>query len=357
MNTQSYTREVFLDTYGFGQAKEYFLNLNGEHYDSKAIVGVAAKFLPSIARPLLNNEFSGGEHQVEKLLMRLGFVVDRIPNGVPAVNPFERGKIYIRQKEIHGRFGGQQRGGISTPSSPFVFLFTGEHGSAFGYQDGERPDGVFEFTGEGQTGDMRLIKGNKAIRDHAENGKDLLLFRALKQKGQYRFLGTYVCDDFQWRMAKDKSGALRKVVVFELLPLENVEAIISKPGVRATATRSLDELRRRAYAAAENSGGKTGVGTRTIYTRSADVRDYVLERAEGICEACDKPAPFNRTDGTPYLEPHHTRRLSDGGPDHPRWVGAICPTCHRLIHHGAEGRWVNANLENRLKIKESKDSP
>src|ERR1700746_1774493 len=23
------------------------------------------------------------------------------------------------------------------------------------------------------------------------------------------------------------------------------------------------------------------------------------------------------------------RRLSDGGPDHPRWVVAVCPNCHR----------------------------
>lgn len=45
-----------------------------------------------------------------------------------------------------------------------------------------------------------------------------------------------------------------------------------------------------------------------------------------------KAAPFQRKDGTPYLEPHHIQRLADEGPDHPKWVGAVCPSCHREIH-------------------------
>lgn len=48
------------------------------------------------------------------------------------------------------------------------------------------------------------------------------------------------------------------------------------------------------------------------------------------------------------LEPHHTRRLTDGGPDHPRWVGAACPACHREIHHGEHGRIKNEALQDKL---------
>jgi hypothetical protein len=25
------------------------------------------------------------------------------------------------------------------------------------------------------------------------------------------------------------------------------------------------------------------------------------------------------------------------GADHPKWRGAVCPTCHRNIHHGVDG--------------------
>jgi 5-methylcytosine-specific restriction protein A len=87
---------------------------------------------------------------------------------------------------------------------------------------------------------------------------------------------------------------------------------------------------------------------RLYRARSAAVRKYVLARADGACEVCGDQAPFSRRDGTPYLEPHHTRRLSDGGPDHPRWVAAICPNCHREIHHGAEGEEKNRTLQARL---------
>jgi 5-methylcytosine-specific restriction protein A len=55
-------------------------------------------------------------------------------------------------------------------------------------------------------------------------------------------------------------------------------------------------------------------------------------------------APFERPNGTPYLEPHHIRRIADGGPDHPRWVAGICPNCHREIHHGKNGDQLNEGL-------------
>jgi len=75
------------------------------------------------------------------------------------------------------------------------------------------------------------------------------------------------------------------------------------------------------------------------------VKAYVLKRANGHCEACKKAAPFVRKDGSPYLEPHHIKRVADGGPDHPRSVGAVCPTCHRFIHHGEGGSKLNVELE------------
>jgi 5-methylcytosine-specific restriction enzyme A len=80
-------------------------------------------------------------------LYRSGAVQSTAPVGIP----FEVGKLYHRQGDIHQVFGGQERGGISTPDGcPFVFLFTGESGEQFGYSDGWRPDGIFAYTGEGQ---------------------------------------------------------------------------------------------------------------------------------------------------------------------------------------------------------------
>jgi hypothetical protein len=45
-----------------------------------------------------------------------------------------------------------------------------------------------------------------------------------------------------------------------------------------------------------------------------------------------------------HLETHHTRRLSDGGPDHPRGVVAVRPNYHRRAHHAADAITYNEYL-------------
>ena len=79
---------------------------------------------------------------------------------------FEIGKEYKRKEELHLVHGGQRQGGISTPAGePFIFIFTGDSGIAFGYEDKFLPDGTYLYTGEGQVGDMTMDSGNLAIKD------------------------------------------------------------------------------------------------------------------------------------------------------------------------------------------------
>ena len=71
------------------------------------------------------------------------------------------------------------------------------------------------------------------------------------------------------------------------------------------------------------------------FVRSSDVVAEALIRANGICERCKKPAPFIRkSNGTYYLEVHHKVPLSEDGLDLIENVLALCPNCHREIHHG-----------------------
>lgn len=73
----------------------------------------------------------------------------------------------------------------------------------------------------------------------------------------------------------------------------------------------------------------------TAFIRNPDVIAKVLRRANGVCEACHRHAPFRRrSDGSPYLEVHHQKRLADGGDDSVENAVAICPNCHRLAHFG-----------------------
>ena len=67
-------------------------------------------------------------------------------------------------------------------------------------------------------------------------------------------------------------------------------------------------------------------------------------RSSGICEACKRVAPFKTSSGRQYLEPHHIYRLSDGGPDAPGCVAAVCPNCHKEIHYGLKGKSINEQL-------------
>lgn len=72
----------------------------------------------------------------------------------------------------------------------------------------------------------------------------------------------------------------------------------------------------------------------TSYVRNTDVIVEALEAANGICGDCGCPAPFNRSDGTPYLEVHHKIQLSQGGDDAVDNAIALCPNCHRKRHYG-----------------------
>jgi len=77
------------------------------------------------------------------------------------------------------------------------------------------------------------------------------------------------------------------------------------------------------------------LGDASRFVRRPDVIAWVLEAAEGVCGACGASAPFLRSNGEPYLEVHHVRPLADGGPDTIDNAVALCPNCHRQLHHGA----------------------
>jgi 5-methylcytosine-specific restriction protein A len=271
-----------------------------------------------------------------------------------AFGGYEVGRTYNRRRDIHGRFGGQRQGGICTPKDyPVVIAFTGTSGRQHGYADGWAADGVYRYFGEGQSGDMSWKGGNLAIRDHAANGEDLLLFQTLGD-GNVRFVGEFVCAGYDVEPAPDGTGGMRQAIVFNLVPASDLdEGTISSSG-EDSVTADLQTLRRRAIEAVSTpTQADRAIAKRTVYERTRDIRTYVLARANGHCEACSRPAPFVTISGIPYLEPHHIRRLGDGGPDDPCFMGAVCPNCHREIHHGANGPSINERLQTAVSSKES----
>jgi 5-methylcytosine-specific restriction enzyme A len=275
-----------------------------------------------------------------------------------AKSTFIIGKSYRRQS-LHDQIGGQRQGGISTPQAePLILLFTGDTGKQYGYHDGMQPDGTFWYTGEGQEGDMQWVRGNRAIRDHHADGKTLHLFEQAS-RGQVGYIGEAEYLSHHETTAPDRNGTQRKVIVFELALLgDDPTAEVPSLGVapqelpREFQKMSLEQLR---SAALRNAARSTTPSERKaiIHQRSEAIKAYVKRRANGVCEACGHIAPFPTMAGEPYLEPHHVRRLADGGPDHPRWVAAICPTCHRLVHYGRDGKALNDKIAEYLGTKEA----
>lgn len=191
---------------------------------------------------------------------------------------------------------------------------------------------------------MKFDRGNKAIRDHVKDGKILLLFETMPD-GLRRFIGPMDYVDHYYKEIPDEEGKLRRGIILRLTPASTeLNSTVSEVKPSNEGLAFLANRDAALAAASESSVLEKQEGKRNYYRRSAQVARYVLERANGFCEACGKPSPFTRPDGTPYLETHHTRRLSDDGPDNPRYVIACCPTCHKRIHHGHDGKSSNETL-------------
>ena len=130
------------------------------------------------------------------------------------------GETY-RRRTMHDQYGGQEQGGISTPASqPVVWLFSGDTGEQYGYNDAWVDENTFRYYGEGQHGDMKFVRGNRAIRDHVKNAEQLHLFQRLGG-GQVRFLGEMRLQKYDIKQGKDLNNQMRDVIVFTLNRFES----------------------------------------------------------------------------------------------------------------------------------------
>ncbi|MGF6515170.1 5-methylcytosine-specific restriction protein A [Pseudomonas sp. BT76 TE3572] len=84
-----------------------------------------------------------------------------------------------------------------------------------------------------------------------------------------------------------------------------------------------------------------------VYVRDPEVRAWVRNEAEGQCEACDEPAPFQKL-GLPYLEVHHVRPLAEKGSDRITNAIALCPNCHQRCHHSNDRHDYTESLYSKI---------
>ena len=75
---QEYDRigqEAFLDKYGYGPSRDYFIKHGGKLYDSKPICGAAHQYESLERKPLVSGQFSGGIDRVIPFLRKFGLPV------------------------------------------------------------------------------------------------------------------------------------------------------------------------------------------------------------------------------------------------------------------------------------------
>ncbi|MFJ2868823.1 hypothetical protein [Kitasatospora sp. NPDC087314] len=147
--------------------------------------------------------------------------------------------LMTTRAEVGAAFGGALYGGIEpAPDSDMVLVYSdpkvGElHGYTF---DGQAEDDdrgpLYLYTGEGKTGNQQFTGGNKALRDHAADGRTLQLFVAdgnvidqvtgRKKKGKrQRYIGQMILDPeqpYDRRRAPGTDGVERSVIIFHLRP-------------------------------------------------------------------------------------------------------------------------------------------
>lgn len=140
------------------------------------------------------------------------------------------GETSIRE-HIHGQYGGNPQAGISRSSSTPNVLVYSDHdkGAANGYDfDGwDSRKQVFYYTGEGQSGNQVMMRGNRAVAEHEVDGHALRLFVAVgNQPGSgtriHRYVGQFRVDPdlpYLLRTAPGSDGVPRQVFVFRLLPM------------------------------------------------------------------------------------------------------------------------------------------
>ena len=117
----------------------------------------------------------------------------------------------------------------------------------------------------------------------------------------------------------------------------NQPAVISELESDSTFDNEVDEILK-SKKAKKVKGNKEPTQKEVLsyqFERDPKVSAYVLQKANGICNDCNKKGPFiSKRTNMPFLEVHHITQLKDGGEDIIGNVVALCPNCHRKRHYG-----------------------
>ncbi|MBF7019891.1 HNH endonuclease [Staphylococcus sp. 18_1_E_LY] len=191
---------------------------------------------------------------------------------------------------------------------------------------------TLHYTGMGQKGDQDIDHGQNKILNHSEDLSIKVYLFESYISNEHIFRGEVKLSDEPYTAEQND----RTVWIFPLT-FNNSEYYIpgniSEEKYREQE-KQLDKLSdndiyERAIQA-KHIGRKEAVTK--VYARNIHVAAHVKNRANGYCDLCSEPAPFNDRSGRAYLECHHVDWLANGGKDSIDNAVALDPNCHRKVH-------------------------
>jgi len=242
----------------------------------------------------------------------------------------------LTNSQLRATFKCSSQGGMRRSRRTNTLIIISDHTK--GIYDDNWIDNILNYTGMGLRGDQNLkFAQNKTLAQSNSNGVNVHIFEVF-EKSKYVYMGqAELADEPYQERQQDIDGNERSVWMFPLRLIDSPPPVPShiikkKDNKRAKEAKKISdaELLKRI----RSSSKKAGV--RTISSQSYERNPYVAElakrRANGKCQLCNKPAPFNTKSGEPFLEVHHIKWLSDGGEDTLENTVALCPNCHRRMH-------------------------
>jgi 5-methylcytosine-specific restriction protein A len=343
-------RRSFLDHYGFEPARRYFLHHDGAYYDSKAIVGVAYRYVAG--RPLSAGQFSGGRQTVGRLLKSLGFEVVN----EESTSPRRRLIAVLETLRIASTPDGPARHqpitllwafGRAAHRRPRLVQWREAHAELRGLmreygQPSSRPTPEFPIIALERT-DLWELSGHSGAVPAAHGEPIVWLEEQEPHCGLTAWAYELVASSEPARSeavaalgARFFGGAVPKDLLVEVGLYGE-----GRPATAASADSSPLEVYQRLCwtiedAEARGDHDRTSTTTREQPVRSAAAVKAVLIRSAGHCEnplCTGEPNDVNR-DGDPILEVDHVQDRAQWGRDHPIQMIALCPNCHAVKTRG-----------------------
>ncbi|CAH1203026.1 hypothetical protein PAECIP111891_02205 [Paenibacillus allorhizoplanae] len=244
----------------------------------------------------------------------------------------------INNNQLTSIFLCSPQGGMRRSHKTNTLVIVSDHTNLL-YED--RWEGkVFHYTGMGQNGDQDInYMQNRTLAESRTNGVEIHLFEVFRES-EYIYMGEVSLSAAPYEEQQlDKGDKLRKVVVFPVTlksaknPIAVPEKLVQEKNAlkeKNAAKLTNEQVLNRALNASRKAATRKTVAK--TFDRDPNVMEYAKRWASGICQLCEKSAPYFNKKNKPHLHTHHIKWLSKGGEDTIENTVALCPNCHDKMH-------------------------